>query len=75
MSGAGLHITIVQGSILEVEAQVIVNAANSLGIMGGGVAGVIRSFLPKALRTVVLVDVEPAMVDAWSDALRARGYG
>lgn len=37
-----LTITVVQGSILEVEAQVIVNAANSLGIMGGGVAGVIR---------------------------------
>ena len=38
----GLAITIIQGSILEVEAQVIVNAANSLGVMGGGVAGVIR---------------------------------
>lgn len=31
-----------QGSILEVQAEAIVNAANSLGIMGGGVAGVIR---------------------------------
>ena len=39
MSGAGLHITIVQGSILEVGAQIIVNAANSLGIMGGGDQG------------------------------------
>jgi len=38
----GLMITVIQGSILEVDAQVIVNAANSLGIMGGGVAGVIR---------------------------------
>jgi len=37
-----LQITVVQGSILEVETQVIVNAANSLGIMGGGVAGVIK---------------------------------
>lgn len=37
-----LHITVVQGSILEAEAQAIVNAANSLGVMGGGVAGVIR---------------------------------
>jgi len=37
-----LNITVVEGSILEVDAQVIVNAANSLGIMGGGVAGVIR---------------------------------
>jgi O-acetyl-ADP-ribose deacetylase (regulator of RNase III) len=37
-----LQITVVQGSILEVETQAIVNAANSLGIMGGGVAGVIK---------------------------------
>ena len=37
-----ITVKVVQGSILEVEAQVIVNAANSLGIMGGGVAGVIR---------------------------------
>jgi len=37
-----IEITIAQGSILEVDAQVIVNAANSLGIMGGGVAGVIK---------------------------------
>ncbi len=35
-------ITVVRGSILEAEAQVIVNAANSLGFMGGGVAGVIK---------------------------------
>ena len=39
MSLQPIHITVVQGSILEVEAQVIVNAANSLGIMGGGVGG------------------------------------
>ena len=38
----GLHITVLQGSILEANAEVIVNAANSLGIMGGGVAGVIK---------------------------------
>ncbi|MCA9472798.1 MAG: macro domain-containing protein [Nitrospirales bacterium] len=37
-----LHIEIIQGSILDVTAQVIVNAANSHGLMGGGVAGVIR---------------------------------
>jgi len=37
-----LEIKVVQGSILDVDAQVIVNAANSLGIMGGGVAGVIK---------------------------------
>ncbi len=37
-----IHITVVQGSILDVEADVIVNAANSHGIMGGGVAGVIK---------------------------------
>ncbi len=42
MSSERLQITVVQGSILEADAQVIVNAANSLGIMGGGVAGVIK---------------------------------
>jgi len=42
MSLQPIHITVVQGSILEADAQAIVNAANSLGVMGGGVAGVIR---------------------------------
>ena len=42
MTDASLHITVVQGSILDADAQVIVNAANSLGLMGGGVAGVIK---------------------------------
>ncbi|MBI4401078.1 MAG: macro domain-containing protein [Nitrospirae bacterium] len=37
-----MQITVMQGSILEVEAEAIVNAANSRGIMGGGVAGVIK---------------------------------
>ncbi len=37
-----IQIHVGQGSILEVDAQVIVNAANSRGVMGGGVAGVIR---------------------------------
>lgn len=37
-----LKIQIIQGSILDADAQVIVNAANSYGLMGGGVAGVIR---------------------------------
>ncbi len=37
-----IHISVVLGSILEVDTQIIVNAANSHGIMGGGVAGVIR---------------------------------
>jgi O-acetyl-ADP-ribose deacetylase (regulator of RNase III) len=37
-----LHITVIQGSILSVNADVIVNAANSHGLMGGGVAGVIK---------------------------------
>lgn len=37
-----ISIDIVHGSILDVEADAIVNAANSLGIMGGGVAGVIK---------------------------------
>ena len=42
MSDQRLHITVVQGSILEANAEVIVNAANSQGYMGGGVAGVIK---------------------------------
>ena len=42
MTDARLRISVVQGSILEADAQAIVNAANSLGIMGGGVAGVIK---------------------------------
>ena|SRR5918996_1914295 len=42
MSKHKLTIQIIQGSILDVDADVIVNAANSLGIMGGGVAGVIK---------------------------------
>ncbi|MEW6544685.1 MAG: macro domain-containing protein [Nitrospirota bacterium] len=37
-----LHIVVVHGSILEADAQAVVNAANSRGIMGGGVAGVIK---------------------------------
>ncbi len=37
-----MQATVIQGSILDVEAQVIVNAANGLGLMGGGVAGVIK---------------------------------
>jgi len=37
-----LTITVEQGSLLGVDTQVIVNAANSHGLMGGGVAGVIR---------------------------------
>lgn len=41
-SDQALQITVVQGSILEADAQVIVNAANSQGFMGGGVAGVIK---------------------------------
>lgn len=35
MSGDRLQISVVQGSILEVEAEVMVNAANSLGFMSG----------------------------------------
>jgi O-acetyl-ADP-ribose deacetylase (regulator of RNase III) len=37
-----VDVIVVHGSILDVDAEVIVNAANSLGIMGGGVAGVIK---------------------------------
>jgi hypothetical protein len=29
----------------------------------------IRAFVPRALRTVVLVDVDPSMVQAWQAAL------
>ncbi|MGH7165706.1 MAG: macro domain-containing protein, partial [Nitrospiraceae bacterium] len=42
MSGERIQISVVQGSILDADVPVIVNAANSLGIMGGGVAGVIK---------------------------------
>ena len=42
MSSERLQISVVQGSILQVDAQAIVNAANSQGYMGGGVAGVIK---------------------------------
>lgn len=37
-----LEIMVIQGSILQVKAEAIVNAANSSGAMGGGVAGIIR---------------------------------
>ena len=37
-----MKIDVVKGSILDADAQVIVNAANSLGLMGGGVAGAIK---------------------------------
>jgi O-acetyl-ADP-ribose deacetylase (regulator of RNase III) len=42
VGGQRIQIRVVQGSILEVDVQAIVNAANSHGIMGGGVAGVIK---------------------------------
>jgi O-acetyl-ADP-ribose deacetylase (regulator of RNase III) len=42
VAGRSLDIQVVEGSILEVRVEGIVNAANSLGIMGGGVAGVIK---------------------------------
>jgi O-acetyl-ADP-ribose deacetylase (regulator of RNase III) len=38
----GMEIVIIEGSLLQVEADLIVNPANSLGYMGGGVAGVIK---------------------------------
>ena len=37
-----MEIQIIQGSILDVEAQIIVNAANSSCMMGDGIAGVTR---------------------------------
>ncbi len=42
MNRRTISIEIVHGSILGVDADAIVNAANSSGIMGGGVAGVIK---------------------------------
>lgn len=39
-----MEVEIKRGSLLEVDADVIVNPANSYGYMGGGVAGVIRRF-------------------------------
>jgi O-acetyl-ADP-ribose deacetylase len=42
MKASRLQISVMQGSILEADAEAIVNAANSHGIMGGGVAGAIR---------------------------------
>ena len=37
-----MKIEVKKGSILSVDVDAIVNAANSLGYMGGGVAGVIK---------------------------------
>ncbi|HLG23253.1 MAG TPA: macro domain-containing protein [Candidatus Manganitrophaceae bacterium] len=37
-----MKIEIVKGSLLEAQADLIVNPANSAGVMGGGVAGAIR---------------------------------
>ncbi|WP_461831593.1 ADP-ribose-binding protein [Aquifex sp.] len=37
-----MDIRVLKGSILDVEAEAIVNPANSRGFMGGGVAGVIK---------------------------------
>ena len=37
-----LDVRVIQGSILDADAEAIVNAANSRGVMGGGVAGVIK---------------------------------
>lgn len=39
-----MNIIVLKRSIIEVEVEVIVNPANSRGLMGGGVAGVIRKF-------------------------------
>ena len=37
-----MEIVVMEGSLLEAEADAIVNAANSLGLMGNGIAGVIK---------------------------------
>ncbi len=39
-----MEVEVKKGSLLEVDAEVIVNPANSQGYMGGGVAGVIKRF-------------------------------
>jgi O-acetyl-ADP-ribose deacetylase (regulator of RNase III) len=54
VSEVRLQIRVVQGSILEVDVQAIVNLA----------------LVPRVLQTVVLVDVDPAMVQAWREALK-----
>ncbi len=40
----GMKVKVLKGSILEVQADAIVNPANSYGLMGGGVAGVIKRY-------------------------------
>ena len=45
-----LQAEVIQGSILNLDVQVIVNAADSYGIMGGGGAGVIRRTAGKRKR-------------------------
>ncbi len=42
MAQKELKVEIIKGNLLEVAVDAIVNPANSLGVMGGGVAGVIR---------------------------------
>ncbi|MCS7196855.1 MAG: ADP-ribose-binding protein [Aquificaceae bacterium] len=37
-----MEVEVLQGNLLEIKVDAIVNPANSLGIMGGGVAGVIK---------------------------------
>ena len=37
-----MEIAVVHGSLIEADAEAIVNAANSLGLMGGGVAGFLK---------------------------------
>lgn len=39
-----MKVDVIKGSIIEVDVEVIVNPANSYGVMGGGVAGVIKRF-------------------------------
>lgn len=65
------------------------NAFASVAIpgMGTGVGGVtpqdaavkmvqeVRMFVPQALRSVILVDVDQFMVDAWRKQLSAEGSG
>ncbi|WP_448588071.1 ADP-ribose-binding protein [Thermocrinis sp.] len=49
-----MQIEIMKGSLLEVQADAIVNPANSLGLMGGGVAGVIKKFAGEEVEQEVI---------------------
>jgi O-acetyl-ADP-ribose deacetylase (regulator of RNase III) len=58
-----------RGSLLESKAEVIVNAANSKGFMGGGVAGAIkRAAGPEVEREAILKGPTPVGRAVWTGA-------